>query len=310
MKIAFAGTPLFAQIQLQALLEAHQQVVVVYTQPDKPTGRGQTLQPSPVKTLALAANIPLEQPSSLTSVNAAQTLADYSVDVMIVAAYGLLLPPTILSIPHLGCINIHASLLPRWRGASPIQQAILAGDQQTGITLMQMAKGLDTGAILAQRSCAIEPSDTAQSLHDKLGSLGAQLLLDKLPTFPLPSTPQDENQATYASKITKADGQINWQKPASLIERQIRAYQPWPIAYSFIDNQLLRIWQAKIVPLKNTSPGTIVEHSAQGIVVATGEEGLLIHCAQLAGKKPLAFSEILKGHGQLFSINQRFLTSD
>lgn len=308
MRIVFAGTPTFAEIQLHALIEAKYEIVVVYTQPDKPAGRGQHLHESEVKTLALKHNIPCEQPHSLKSPEAYDTLKQYSPDVMIVAAYGLILPPNVLKMPRFGCINVHASLLPRWRGASPIQQAILAGDKETGITLMQMDAGLDTGDILVQKECLISPDETAQSLHDKLAHLGAKLLVKKLDEITHSPHPQKQEatQATIAPKISKEQAHIRWDVPAIEIERKIRAFNPWPIAFSHIGVENVRIFAAKVIPgIVEDDFGTIVSHTSEGIVVATTKELLLLTHGQLPGKKALPFSEILKGHHHLFAIGQR-----
>ncbi len=308
MKIVFAGTPTFAEVQLHALLEAKHEIVAVYTQPDKPAGRGQHLHESPVKTLALKHNIPVEQPHSLKNPDAHDILKQYSPDVMIVAAYGLILPQNILNIPSFGCINVHASLLPRWRGASPIQQAILAGDVETGITLMQMDAGLDTGDILAQKECVISSDDTAQSLHDKLAHVGAKLLVKKLHEITHSPHPQkqDAKIATIAPKITKEQAHLRWDVPAIEIERKIRAFNPWPIAFSHIGVESVRLFASKVIPgIVEDDYGTIVSHTPIGIVVATSQELLLLTHGQLPGKKALPFSEILKGHHQLFAIGQR-----
>lgn len=309
MRIAFAGTPEFAKIQLDALLSTSHEVVVIYTQPDKPAGRGQQFQISPVKQCALAHSLPVEQPTTLKTAEALNILARYHVDLMVVAAYGMILPDPILKLPRFGCVNVHASLLPRWRGASPIQQAILAGDQETGITLMQMDKGLDTGAILAQASCVITPQDTTSTLHDKLASLGADLLvkeLDHLTT--LSPQPQDETFVTYAHKIHKHDAHLSWSLPALQLERQIRAFNSWPIAFTEMEGQIVRLWEAKVIPDKShAAPGTIIAHTPQGILVTTGQEALLITKAQLAGKKVMPFSEILKGHASLFAVGKKLI---
>lgn len=303
MKILFAGTPEFAQKQLAALLTTTHEIVAVYTQPDKPAGRGQHLHISAVKELALAHNLPIEQPLSLKDPIAQATLTNYQPDVIVVAAYGLLLPEAVLQLPRYGCINVHASLLPRWRGASPIQQAILSGDAETGITLMRMEIGLDTGNCLTASALKIEADDTTATLHDKLADLGAALLVAKLSDIVAePGTPQAADKVTYAPKISKSAAQINWQQSAAVIERQIRAYTPWPIAYTQIDGQVLRILQARVVEITNTAPaGTILEQTAQGILVNTANQALLITQAQLPGKKILPMSEILKGHAVLFT---------
>ena len=309
MRIAFAGTPEFAEIQLKALLSSSHEIVVVYTQPDKPAGRGQHLHASPVKQYALAHSIPVEQPTSLKSSEAQEIFKQYAPDVFIVAAYGLILPSVILKTPRLGCINVHASLLPRWRGASPIQQAILAGDQHSGVTLMQMDQGLDTGDILAQSATTLSPQETAESLHDKIALLGADLLLqhiDHLET--LTPLKQDPQQVTHAHKITKAQAQIDWAKSAEEIERQIRAFNPWPIAYCVVNDQHIRIWEAEVVSLKNRrgagnaeKPGTFVALEKGSPVIATGDgQGLCLIKGQLPGKNTMSFQDILRGHPHLF----------
>lgn len=307
MKIIFAGTPEFAKIQLEALLSLSHEVVAVYTQPDKPAGRGQHLQMSPVKTLALAQGLPVEQPTSLKTEEALATLAKYQPDVMIVAAYGLILPEAVLKLPRYGCINVHASLLPRWRGASPIQQAILAGDKETGVTLMRMDKGLDTGNILATGDIDILDTDTSETLHDKLAIQGGKMLFHILDEIvDLPGEQQPEDGVTYAPKISKNAGNIQWEQSAKVIDRQIRAYTPWPIAQTLIEGQVLRILDAK--PLTHShseTAGTILSQTAQGIEVATGEGTLLITRAQMSGKKALPMSEILKGHAALFSPSKK-----
>jgi len=305
MKILFAGTPVFAQQQLAALLTTSHQIVAVYTQPDRPAGRGQHLHMSPVKELAQEQGLPVEQPLSLKTDEALATLARFQADVMIVAAYGLLLPEAVLKLPRFGCINVHASLLPRWRGASPIQQAILAGDKETGITLMRMDKGLDTGNMLATGRLDIQDTDTSETLHDKLAVLGAKMLFHTLEEIvESPGEKQPEDEVTYAPKITKASSLINWQQSAIEIDRQIRAYTPWPIAQTLIDGQVLRIQSVKLVNLFTPTanmPGTIIKQTANGIVVATGFGALEIIQAQLPGKKALPMSEIIKGHAALFT---------
>lgn len=308
MRIAFAGTPEFAKVQLEALLSTSHEVVVVYTQPDRHSGRGQHLHMSPVKTLAMSHGIPVEQPASLKSSQAEETFASYGVDLMIVVAYGLILPRFYLGCPRLGCVNVHASLLPRWRGASPIQHAILAADEESGITLMKMDEGLDTGDILTQVNCPILPTDTSKDLHDKLAKIGAQLLKNDLASI-LNRTPilQDPAFVTYAPKISKEQAHCDFQQPAVEIEQRIRAFQPWPILHATLENQLVRIWEAKVVPLStHAQPGTIVEHTDEGIIVATKDKGLLITKAQLPNKNILAMSEILKSRQTLFAKGNQF----
>lgn len=308
MKIAFAGTPEFAKIQLAALIQAGFDIAVVYTQPDKPAGRGQQLQQSPVKILALTHHIPVEQPVSLKSEDATITLMNYGVEMMIVAAYGLLLPEAFLKAPRFGCINVHASLLPRWRGASPIQQAILMGDKETGVTLMQMDVGLDTGDMLAKATCAILDEDTTQTLHDKLAIIGAKLLCENLASLPqIKPEKQNGHQATHAGKITKAQAKIDWGKSAVEIHRLIRAFNPWPIAFSIMDEYTLRIIESKIVSHNHhAKPGTILEHTQEGCLVATNQNALLITLAQLPGKKAMPSTQILTGHYELFAVGKCF----
>ncbi len=311
MRVVFAGTPEFAAIQLKALLDAHINVVGVYTQPDKPAGRGQHLHPSPVKELALLHKLPVLQPATLKTEDGSAILGNFEPDLMVVAAYGLLLPKAILQTPRFGCINVHASLLPRWRGASPIQQAILAGDKETGVTLMQMDEGLDTGDMLAKASYFIKQDETTASLHDALALIGAKLLADNLKEFTLShqwpqKQPQNPALATHAGKIKKEQGKIDWHQEAKIIDRLIRAFNPWPVAYTTLNNEIIRIWQASLVENSSTAPpGTIIEHEAKGILVATSCGTLLITQAQLPGKKRMPFSELLKGHHDLFALGNR-----
>lgn len=312
MRIGFAGTPIFAETQLQALLGTEHEIVVIYTQPDKPAGRGRSLTASPVKTLALQHGIPIEQPTTLKTPDATKTLAQYAPDVLIVAAYGLLLPEAFLKTPSLGCVNVHASLLPRWRGASPIQQAILSGDPESGITLMQMDIGLDTGDIIAQEKIHLSPQETTASLHDKLASLGAKLLtaqIDHLAT--LPRLPQDPQKVTHAPKITKAQANILWTQTATQIEQHIRAFNPWPVATCQVGNQTLRIWAGEIYTLKTqASPGTIVSLEDHCPIIATGDgQGLKLTQGQMPGKKIMDFPALLRGHPTLFTPGE-MLTSD
>lgn len=308
MRIIFAGTPDFAKAQLQALLETSHEIVAVYTQPDKPSGRGQHLSISPVKQLASAHGIAIEQPITLKSAEAESIFLNYAPDLMLVAAYGLILPRFFLEYPRYGCINVHASLLPRWRGASPIQQAILAGDHETGITLMKMDEGLDTGGILSQARCCILPTDTSESLHNKLAELGAHLLKTALDNVVgTLATPQDANQVTHAPKILKNQAICDWHLSAVEIERRIRAFQPWPIIYSTLDNQLVRLWEASVVSTTTSAvPGTILAQSEKGLLVATADQALLITQAQLPGKKVLPMGEILKSRYALFAVGQCF----
>lgn len=293
-KIVFAGTPEFALPTLRALIDSEHSVCAVYTQPDRPAGRGRHLTMSPVKELALSENIPVFQPTTLRDTVVQEELKKWQADLMVVVAYGQILPQVVLATPKYGCINVHASLLPRWRGAAPIQRAIMAGDTQTGVTIMQMDVGLDTGAMLIRESCPILAEDTGQILHDRLAELGATALIKTLNAMEkgdLQSTPQDESQVTYAQKLNKLDGKIDWAQSASQIERQIRALNPWPIAYTECGKHHVRIWHAEIVPEKNTStPGKILAISPEGIDVATGDGILRLKIIQEAGGKPIAVS--------------------
>lgn len=310
LRIIFAGTPEFAAQALAALLRTSQQIVAVYTQPDRPAGRGRQLKLSAVKTLALEHHLPIEQPASLKTPEAQTTLANYHADLMIVAAYGLLLPKQVLTTPRLGCVNIHASLLPRWRGAAPIQRAILTGDTQTGITIMQMDEGLDTGAMLLKKTVDITPTDTASSLHDKLAQVGAEAILETLPLLQQQhTTPQSQDAAlaTYAKKLEKDEAWIDWHQGAQQIDRQIRAFHPWPITQSLLDDHIVRIWQAE--PHNNTHqqpPGTLLHVDKTGIVVACGTGTLTVLRCQLPGGKPLTIAELLNGHGQLLQVGKIF----
>ena len=297
LNIVFAGTPEFGLPCLEALAHSAHQLTAIYTQPDRPAGRGRKLQASAVKEWALHQQIPVYQPLNFKTPDVIAELAALKPDVLIVIAYGLLLPKAVLDIPRLGCINVHASLLPRWRGASPIQQAILHGDQQSGITIMQMDIGMDTGDMLGNASCSINSLDTAGSLHDKLAQIAAAPLLDvlqQLSTQTCQSLPQDNQLATYAGKINKEDACINWQQTALELDRKIRAFNPWPIAYSRLGDDVFRIHQATVVELDiSTSPGTILSIDKKGMLVATGEHALLVQKIQFPGAKALTIAEWL-----------------
>lgn len=311
LNIVFAGTPDFAEVILAALLKSQHHVMAVYTQPDRSAGRGQKLQMSPVKRLAAHYDIPVHQPLSLQEGDVQQQVADYNPDIMIVVAYGLILPKAVLSTPKLGCLNVHASLLPRWRGAAPIQHAILAGDKQTGVGLVQMEESLDSGPVFAEATCEIRADDTSQTLHDRLAILGAQLLIEnisKIASGNIFAHPQDSSASTYATKIKKSDAAIQWQLPAVNLERQIRAFCPWPISFSELDGQTIRIWQAKVVDIGNVTqpPGTIVQINKNGIDVATGSACLRVSRLQLPNKKPLPVSDILNAYADLFAPGKRF----
>lgn len=297
MNIVFAGTPDFAVPTLKALLASAHRVHAVYTQPDRPAGRGRKPAASPIKQCALAHTLPVYQPESLKHAEA--ELAAMKPDAMIVAAYGLILPSAILAVPRYGCINVHASLLPRWRGAAPIQRAILAGDRTTGISIMQMERGLDTGPVLAQRGMAITDDDTAASLHDRLAILGAELLvatLDRLEAGAVAAHAQHEADVTYAHKLHKDEARIDWREPAALIARKVRAFNPWPAAYFVWNDEPVRVWAAHVEPSSQAAaPGAVIGGGA-GIAVATGDGVLVIDALQRAGGKRLDAAAFVRGH--------------
>lgn len=288
MKLIFAGTPEFAATALQALINAGHEIVAVYTQPDRPAGRGQKLTASAVKTLALQHQLPVYQPLTLKSSSeeglaAQEQLKSFNADVMVVAAYGLILPKVVLETPRLGCLNIHASLLPAWRGAAPIQRALLTGDAQTGVTIMQMDVGLDTGDMLYKTLCPIELTETSATLHDKLAVQGGEAICHVLQNeqalleYQAKREKQDEKLVSYAQKLVKAEAKIDWNLPAAELHRQIRAYQPWPVSFCEVDGQALRVWSAELVE-KNTSgsaAGTVLYTDKHGIDVACGDGTVL-----------------------------------
>lgn len=297
-KIIFAGTPEFAAASLQALLDHGYNVCAVYTQPDRPAGRGQQLQISPVKSLALQHNLPVFQPPTLKNIEAQTQLADLQADLMIVAAYGLLLPKAVLDAPKLGCINVHASLLPRWRGAAPIHRAMLAGDQMTGITIMQMDIGLDTGAMLLKMECPILPTDTGETLHDKLAAMGGKALILSLEKWKtLKSEAQNGDLATYAKKIDKSEAHIDWNLSAVELDRQIRAFNPYPVAQAEVNGLLLRIWKAQLLnESTKKSVGSIICANKNGLDIATGDGVLRLLTVQQAGKRALSVGDFLNAH--------------
>ncbi len=297
MRIVFAGTPVFAAQALSALLDAGQQIALVLTQPDRPAGRGLSNQSSPVKQLALEHGLPLYQPVSLKSPEAGQLISGVRPDIMIVAAYGLILPQAILDIPRHGCLNIHASLLPRWRGAAPIQRAILAGDVETGVTLMRMEAGLDTGPMLLKEHLPIAATDTAGSLHDKLAALGARMIVKALPRLEdgaLVEQPQPLEGITHAAKLDKAEAVLDWRRPAGQLDRTIRAFNPSPGAVTRIAGQAVKIWSAEITSGAG-EPGRILAASAAGIVVACAQGALRLTELQKAGGKRLPAADFLRG---------------
>lgn len=298
LRVAFAGTPEFARTALQALIASRHQVVGVFTRPDAPRGRGQQLAASAVKSAALAASLPIAQPATLAGDAALQDLTGWRADVLVVVAYGLILPARMLDAPALGSVNIHASLLPRWRGAAPIQRALLAGDTTTGITLMRMAAGLDTGPILLQRPLAIGPSETSGSLHEALAKLGASALLkalEGLVSGALHATPQPEKGVSYAHKIAKAEARIDWHGKAVQIDRQIRAFNPWPIAETRFEDEPLRVHAARIEvtqgPVQAAPPGSIIAIGEDALIVQCGEGCLALTLVQRPGRRAITARE-------------------
>lgn len=304
LKLIFAGTPDFAARHLAALLSSGHEVVAVYTQPDKPAGRGQKLTASPVKELALAHDLPVYQPASLRNEAAQAELAALGADLMVVVAYGLILPKAVLDTPRLGCINVHGSLLPRWRGAAPIQRSIWAGDAETGVTIMQMDVGLDTGAMIRKVTCPIASDETSASLYDKLAGLGPQALVDTLDAMAAGDTaaePQDDALANYAEKLSKEEARIDWSMDAIAIERCIRAFNPWPISWFEVAGQTVKVWQAEVVAQDHgQAAGTLLKADKQGIEVATGQGVLRLLTLQPPGKKAMSVSDLLNSRRDWF----------
>ena len=304
LRIVFAGTPEFSVPCLAACRASGAEVAAVYTQPDRPAGRGRKLTPSPVKQAALDANIPVEQPESLKDAAARERLAAYAPDLMVVVAYGLILPRKVLAIPRLGCWNVHASLLPRWRGAAPIQRAILAGDAESGVDLMQMEAGLDTGPVLLERRTPIGPDDTGGSLHDRLSQLGAEVLADGLKRVlageTLASVPQPEAGVTYAHKLDKAEARLDFTRPAIALERQVRAFDPWPVAEAAIAGEALRVWSARALDVAHhAAPGSVLAAGRDGIDIACAEGALRITALQCAGGKRIGAMDYLNARPDL-----------
>ncbi len=296
MNIVFAGTPEFALPALQALAASEHQLMAIYTQPDRPSGRGRKLSPGPVKAWATThcPSVDVHQPLSLRGPEAAQTMAQWQPDLMVVAAYGLILPRSILRVPRLGCWNIHASLLPRWRGAAPIARAVLAGDVETGVCIMQMAAGLDTGDVLSRAATPIEANDTAGSVHNRLAEMGAELLMQTLQQRDhLSPQPQDEALANYAEKLDKAEADLDFRDSAANLCRRIRAFNPWPVTRCRLAGQWLRIWDAQALPGGGQAPGLVLASGAEGIDVATGDGLLRIVKIQRPGGKPLPAADFL-----------------
>lgn len=321
LRLVFAGTPVFAAEHLRVLIGSHHSVIGVYTQPDRPAGRGKELMASAVKQLALENKLPVYQPHSLKAPEEAHALASLNADLMIVVAYGLLLPPQILKLPSLGCLNVHASLLPRWRGAAPIQRAIEAGDLKSGITIMQMDEGLDTGDMLLTASCPIHADDTAGDLHDRLAELGPPTLLtvlDQLQSGTEMRVVQDNTQSTYAKKISKTEAQINWHEDAQSLSQKIRAFNPTPVCFTLLktaqtDETRLRIFQAEalntdtsVTDISGKEPGEILSITSEGLQVACGSGVLNILSLQLPAKKLMSIKQFLNGHGKLLKPGMMF----
>ncbi|WP_116807671.1 methionyl-tRNA formyltransferase [Steroidobacter cummioxidans] len=300
LSLIFAGTPEFSVSALEALVASRHRVLAVYTQPDRPAGRGQQVTMSAVKQCALKHQLPVEQPQTLKDPAAVQRLAQYQADLMIVVAYGLLLPKSVLDTPRLGCVNIHASLLPRWRGAAPIQRAIQAGDKESGVTIMQMDVGLDTGPMLLERVTPIDTRETGATLHDRLSMLGAAAVLEAIDAIAAgiaKPVEQPQEGATYAAKIRKEEALIDWSKPAVEIDRHVRAFNPWPIAETRWNGQQLRVWEAApSAKQSSAAPGTVVATSSDGIEVATGDGTLQLTRVQAAGRKAMPAADFLRAH--------------
>lgn len=307
LKIIFAGTPEFAAIHLQALIDSQHEVVAVYSQPDRPAGRGKKLQASAVKELAQRYGIPVFQPASLKGAEAQAELSLLDADLMVVVAYGLLLPLNVLNMPKLGCLNVHGSLLPRWRGAAPIQRAIWAGDTETGITIMQMDEGLDTGAMLHKSRVTIDAKETSTSLYQKLSQCGPQALLDCLQNLKTTSAEIQNNElANYAKKLSKEEAKIDWSLGATQLERNCRAFNPWPMSYFEFAGLTIKVWDCEVVTMQHCSKhkvGEILSVDKNGILIQTGKDSLLLQKLQLPGKKPMNCSDILNGRADLFPVS-------
>jgi len=300
LRVVFAGTPEFAVPALKALAQSRHPVVAVYTQPDRPAGRGRKLTASAVKSAAQRLDLPIEQPATLKDAAIARSLEAYAPDVMVVVAYGLILPQAVLELPPKGCVNVHASLLPRWRGAAPIERALLAGERETGISIMRMEAGLDTGPVFARFPIAIRSDDTAGGLRDRLAALGARAIVEVIESIcagTARAEPQDSAAATYANKLEKAEARIDWRQPAEEIERRVRAFNPWPVAESRWKGEQLRVWAAHVVEREVAArPGTIIESAGAVLAVACGINALALDVVQLAGRRAMPAEKFLAAH--------------
>ncbi|ENG7521130.1 methionyl-tRNA formyltransferase [Vibrio harveyi] len=311
LRIVFAGTPDFAARHLAALLSSEHEVIAVYTQPDRPAGRGKKLTASPVKTIALEHDIPAYQPENFKSDEAKQELADLNADIMVVVAYGLLLPQVVLDTPKLGCINVHGSILPRWRGAAPIQRSIWAGDAETGVTIMQMDIGLDTGDMLKIATLPIEASDTSASMYEKLAGLGPDALIDCLEDIAAGKAEpvkQDDELANYAKKLSKEEARIDWNDDAAHIERCVRAFNPWPMSHFEAAENSIKVWESRVADQTSDKPaGTILQADKTGIYVATGNGVLVLEQLQVPGKKAMSVQDILNSRASWFEVGTQLV---
>ncbi|WP_117236332.1 methionyl-tRNA formyltransferase [Vibrio maerlii] len=309
LRIVFAGTPDFAARHLAALLSSEHEVIAVYTQPDRPAGRGKKLTASPVKNIALEHDIPVYQPENFKSDEAKQQLADLNADIMVVVAYGLLLPQAVLDTPKLGCINVHGSILPRWRGAAPIQRSIWAGDKDTGVTIMQMDIGLDTGDMLKIATLPIEASDTSASMYEKLAELGPEALVDCLADIAAGNAvaeKQDDELANYAKKLSKEEARINWADDAEHIERCVRAFNPWPMSHFEAAENSIKVWQSRVADQSSDkTAGTILQADKTGIYIATGNGVLVLEQLQVPGKKAMSVQDILNSRASWFEVGSQ-----
>ncbi|WP_391088746.1 methionyl-tRNA formyltransferase [Vibrio sp. NH-UV-68] len=311
LKIVFAGTPDFAARHLAALLSSEHEIIAVYTQPDRPAGRGKKLTASPVKNIAVEHGIAVYQPENFKSDQAKQELADLNADLMVVVAYGLLLPQAVLDTPRLGCINVHGSILPRWRGAAPIQRSIWAGDTETGVTIMQMDIGLDTGDMLKIATLPIEANDTSASMYEKLAQLGPSALVECLTEIAQGTAvahKQDDELANYAKKLSKEEARINWQDDARHIERCVRAFNPWPMSHFDVADNSVKVWKSQVAEQSIEQPaGTIIQADKTGIYVATGNGVLVLQQLQVPGKKAMPVQDILNSRSSWFAVGTQLI---